>query len=392
MSFRLLVVSLLILQLLLQSRDSEGSDFELVSSVVADACDHNIVILGEASHGDGVAFELKTKIVDRLIRECGFKAFFIESGVYDFARIADIRNHQPNSNRLSDMARAVGGLWSNFQEITRLIEILHTSHHSRLIDVFGLDYQVGSKNYASSEMSKDLTSVLDIPISRYCFKYLDDFIYWRYSERTPFSTKHQFTLLWCLEEITRKLDLQSSTGKLYMNYVTNLQALVIQYVLSLKSNELFNYRDLLMAKNFVHGKSNIDPSAKSIVWTHNIHAAKFVDDLRPQHKSMANNLQENYREEVFSIAFTAYSGEYQTIGNTKPVKIGPAPNHSLEAILVGKSQNLGAYCNQKCLRELGLINTGIDYYHFKLHRPAAAFDGVVVIRTEKSPTIISKQN
>jgi hypothetical protein len=42
-------------------------------------------------HGFGRTLELKTEIARRLITSCGFNAFFIESGAYDFLAIRQRR-------------------------------------------------------------------------------------------------------------------------------------------------------------------------------------------------------------------------------------------------------------------------------------------------------------
>ena len=46
-----------------------------------------IVLLTEATHGDGATFELKTRLVKYLHERKGFDVLFVESGMYDLARI-----------------------------------------------------------------------------------------------------------------------------------------------------------------------------------------------------------------------------------------------------------------------------------------------------------------
>lgn len=52
--------------------------------LVADLCDKQVVMLGEAEHGDGQTWEIKTELVRALTGSCGFDSLFIESGMYDF--------------------------------------------------------------------------------------------------------------------------------------------------------------------------------------------------------------------------------------------------------------------------------------------------------------------
>ena len=49
--------------------------------------DRRIVLLTEPTHGDGATFELKTRLVKYLHEQKGFNVLFIESGMYDVARI-----------------------------------------------------------------------------------------------------------------------------------------------------------------------------------------------------------------------------------------------------------------------------------------------------------------
>ena len=49
--------------------------------------DRRIVLLTEATHGDGATFRLKTRLVKYLHEHKGFDVLFMESGMYDVARI-----------------------------------------------------------------------------------------------------------------------------------------------------------------------------------------------------------------------------------------------------------------------------------------------------------------
>ena len=53
--------------------------------VVHELCGKRIALLGESpSHGYGRTLQFKVELVRRLIDECHYNAFFIESGIYDF--------------------------------------------------------------------------------------------------------------------------------------------------------------------------------------------------------------------------------------------------------------------------------------------------------------------
>ena len=49
--------------------------------------ERRIVLLTEATHGDGATFRLKTRLVRYLHERMGFDVLFVESGLYDTVRI-----------------------------------------------------------------------------------------------------------------------------------------------------------------------------------------------------------------------------------------------------------------------------------------------------------------
>ncbi|MEO5689009.1 MAG: erythromycin esterase family protein [Burkholderiaceae bacterium] len=63
---------------------SEDSDLAAFGAAVGN---RRIVLLTEATHGDGATFQLKTRLVKYLHETKGFDVLFIESGMYDVTRI-----------------------------------------------------------------------------------------------------------------------------------------------------------------------------------------------------------------------------------------------------------------------------------------------------------------
>src|SRR5690349_18848980 len=61
-------------------------------SVMHDLCAKEVVFLGEPPvHGFGKVLDFKVELTRRLITECHFNGFFIESGIYDFLNIERAR-------------------------------------------------------------------------------------------------------------------------------------------------------------------------------------------------------------------------------------------------------------------------------------------------------------
>jgi erythromycin esterase len=63
---------------------ADDSDLAAFGAAVGD---RRIVLLTEATHGDGTTFELKARLVKYLHESKGFDVLFMESGMYDVARI-----------------------------------------------------------------------------------------------------------------------------------------------------------------------------------------------------------------------------------------------------------------------------------------------------------------
>jgi len=105
------ILGLGLLVVLARPAVGQQSSDRAIDAVVHDACDKRVVFLGEPPmHGFGRTLELKTEIARRLITSCGFNAFFIESGAYDFLAIrTKLAAHQPITQ--STVAAAIGGLW-----------------------------------------------------------------------------------------------------------------------------------------------------------------------------------------------------------------------------------------------------------------------------------------
>src|SRR3954471_18252478 len=89
-------------------------------SVLRDLCGKSVAMLGESPvHGFGRTLEFKARLVRRLVNECQFNAFFIESGIYDFLNI-QTRLKSGQEVTEGTVAAAIGGLWAT-QEVQPLI-------------------------------------------------------------------------------------------------------------------------------------------------------------------------------------------------------------------------------------------------------------------------------
>src|SRR5580704_16556515 len=83
--------------------------------VVRDLCGKSVAMLGESPlHGFGKTLEFKVELVRRLVDECHYNAFFIESGIYDFLNIQK-RLHSGQEVTEPMISAAIGGLWATHE-------------------------------------------------------------------------------------------------------------------------------------------------------------------------------------------------------------------------------------------------------------------------------------
>ena len=118
--------------------------------VVRDVCDKQVVLLGEASHGDARTFEAKTELIRRLVDECRFSAVLFEAASYDF--IALERAIAARRAAPAQLANAVGAMWSAAREIEPLLGFLWDRASAGKLRLGGLDDQISSKGLFKDQL------------------------------------------------------------------------------------------------------------------------------------------------------------------------------------------------------------------------------------------------
>src|ERR1022692_4417349 len=132
------------------------SDADLV---VHELCGKRIALLGESpSHAYGRTLQFKAELARRLIDECHYGAFFIESRIYDFLNIQKkLKSGQEVTEPM--IAAAIGGLWAA-REVQPLIPFLREKVGTGNLTIGGLDDQLGRGTYAQREMPAGLVEYL----------------------------------------------------------------------------------------------------------------------------------------------------------------------------------------------------------------------------------------
>ena len=93
--------------------DASGDASAELDRAVHALCSKQVVLLGEdASHASATTIAVKAQLVERLVRECGFRGVVFESQFYDmldFQQAITAGSARPNQ-----LADGIGALWSRY--------------------------------------------------------------------------------------------------------------------------------------------------------------------------------------------------------------------------------------------------------------------------------------
>ncbi|QSQ24479.1 erythromycin esterase family protein [Pyxidicoccus parkwayensis] len=351
--------------------------------LVADVCDKQVVLLGEADHGDGRTWEVKTRLVRDLVQKCGFNSVFIESGIYDFLALDHAYARGTASSR--DMANAVGNLWSQARETQQWLADLHQAAAAGTVEVRGLDDQIHfTAFYAQRELPAVLAAHLSGERRAECAATLSRHSTWAYDEAHPYTPETNEELLTCLRQVRDALaaEARSEQTTEHLAMANSLYRWVSRGF-ERDGRAITHARDASMFENFQWQRERLGPKAKSIVWCANIHAAKTLSGLERYRgvASLGQHIHEHYGERAAAIGFSAYSGASQPRGRPGR-ELSVAPPESLEGQVLAPEQEL-RYLNASELGALGTVDArpiNHEFYRADWHE---VLDGLVVFRREE---------
>lgn len=372
-----------------------GQGSAAIDSIVHDLCNRDIAVLGEASHGSGVTFQVKTEIVKRLVDECQYNAFFIESGIYDFLRLEEKqKGNQPIASE--EISQAIGGIW-DVKELKPLVSFLHASIQKKYVYLGGLDDQIGRATYATKGMAGDLTSYLDSDHRAQCFQTLQNYMDWKYTDALPYDEKANLDIQKCLSriEVAVKTSNVIATKKLTDGYkIINLMRFFLRELKLLQSatpvpHELsiwsFNNRDSSMFENLVWLRGRMGGSPKVIVWTHDVHAAKDLSKIKSaedSRKSLGSHVINQFGKSAYILGFSAFSGK-EGMKGFPANKLEVAHLSSLEGFAFSNSTDSNLkYFDSSSLIGFGDVSARPTNYIWQTARWSDVYDGLMILRQE----------
>lgn len=366
---------------------NEYESFDIIRNAVMDK---RILILGEAGHGDGMTFEIKSKLIEFLNKNNDYDIILEGMGFLDGAMLQGILPPLCINRNYLAIKNAWNPLWSLSKETQSMV----TSMKNKEIQYWGMDCQ------------PSLCDIWLIPYLRESFPYLSnmfdeqclDSLANIHDRIVNFDTSLSGSELGFFDLkmnlIKAALNNEIDIEKKSILNMTIDNALAFSNMMRLgfddwdAQNEGINIRDKQMAEN-VKWYLERFPKRKIIIWTANFHGAKEINqinygkepdkDLYNKYVLLGEYLENNFPEQVYSLAFTSGGGSYGYYYENDSVAI-IQDSTSVEYYLVQNDVKFAYYdlSKQNNLKDK-TFNSTLLGYDCKSGKWAQSFDGIFYI-------------
>ncbi|MCD1118431.1 erythromycin esterase family protein [Chryseobacterium turcicum] len=330
------------------------------------------ILLGEPTHGDGTVFDEKVKIIKKLHKENQFKTILFEAGFYDNYKVWELLKIAKDFSLYS---QSIFPIWSETKAFQELIDYVQKNPDMKIL---GIDCQEGEifQNYYLNDL-KGFLKQNNIYFTEDEFQIIDKTLIYKDLEylknnKTEIQKLHSV----CNKFLTALASIKNKDfkGKVIEQAFKSSKA-EVDYMLTIINGDKFsvqNPRDKQMAENFIFLQKELK-NEKLLLWAANYHIANdlstfkmsdisldYIKRMHVQEKnltghnessldqnlkninelkdavSMGKILKDYYKDELFSLAFTAYSGNYLGQHDTVMPILTP-PLNSLESDLFSKN-------------------------------------------------------
>lgn len=290
----------------------DQASFEEIANRIGDS---EIVILGEAGHGDGKTYEVKAELVQYLMKEKGFNTLALEGAGFvdlelknndrkDFPQTRDLIKWKPFWGDVKQTEGLVRDILHNEKLKWKFLGVeSHPSNEFLLQEMKKL--QVA--HIQIDKFEKSLLKIYDLDIENVTIDEIDFVLETiKFIENSIIDTSHDNFFKHTVQNIYAGIE-----GMKYFYFLGGFD----------NENVFVNIRDKYMANNVIWHKKN-NPDAKIIVWIANFHGAKQIQkvvykednrDLYKGFKLFTEYLLEAFPNRIYSIAFTSSIGEVKGI-------------------------------------------------------------------------------
>ena len=387
----------------IQTIDWQSDSFEDLAFLKDYLKDTRVVMLGEQTHFDGATFDAKIRLIKFLTQQMGYDILAFESEFYGVEKA--VQNIQKGATPKEELEKALFPMWTEANMFNDLLSLLQASPQ---ISLMGFDNQIYT-SYSTDQLPKDLQKTLTeykIQLPETTWQQLTELLY-NLSEfdNKAFSTEGEFSkdtkeLLSTLRDSITKLPQEPQA---YWSLILqNLQSSLQSAIYDEQGNQAASMktRDYQMAQNLLYIMDKY-PDRKIICWGASYHFANDLSQLQVTQESkdyfrnansdfqesdtnhlhmiapsspMGNYIKEKYGSQIFSIAFTAYEGDYQIFDEKKAIPV--PPENSIES----KLKNTGlAYAFVPLANQAPFYSSPLGYLPLK-HNWADAFDALFFTR------------
>lgn len=367
-----------------ESKDAQSA---VMDEVVAAVCDKEVLLLGEASHGDGRAFAFKAALIPALIERCGFDAVAFEGSLYESLALAEKRlADEPAS--AADVGVIAGQFWHGTQEVQPLFAALAAAVNKGSLQVWGLDDQLHAGPYLQGPMMPRLFAVLEPPRQTECSTAMQVHTNWSYSDSDPYNAERQNVLRDCLADVVKRIDQSPAqddpTRPLLRQAASALSASIARDFLD--AREGFAQRDKAMFENLQWQMAHTG-ARRVLIWTHNLHAARVAVSTEGVtiNDTLGGLVTARHGEKTYALGIGARSGSY-AMGRRPPAAIPTMDADALESRVLRDDAAALQFASGDVLRTLGRRTGHLFNYQAQQTDWSQSFDGMVIVAEERPPT------
>jgi erythromycin esterase len=392
--------------------DDDFSDLEPFAKAVGDA---RIVMLGEATHGDGATFEAKSRLVRFLHERLGFDVLAFESGLYDMRKAWE--RLRGGEEVRTAVRRGLFGIWSMSEQVQPLIDYVgERARSSRPLELAGFDtYVTGS---ASGEFliddfvafltshNVDTRSIADWESFRSVLsKIVDlDIRNWKLSVEELRVAQSSINAL------DARITVLDADAAFWRQCLKSLEAYAkLRFHIDPDRFPLpaadISARDAAMADNLIWLVRHAYPRRKIIVWAatfHNMRNSHLIDgstpDLPCSDVTTTGHLAwQALGDSIFNVGFTAYEGEHGWAWR-RPKPLPPRAAGSLEDLWGATTQDISFLdlrripAGGEWLEAPSVSCSLMDHELFLTADWSKILDAVVFIRKMRPSTLVASKD
>lgn len=359
-----------------------GSESAEIGRAVQALCTKDVVLLGEdLHHASATTLNVKVRIVERLVRQCGFRGVVFESQFYDMLDVEHAMAAGTASRQ--QLADAIGALWSRYPQFAPLVGWLYDEAKAGRIRVGGMDPQAGgiAEHFSLERLPSVLSSVLTGERHKGCEDAIGRQNRWEYDDANPFDAMALRQLRGCLRDIRHRLQAMGRHAP------PELSAMAASYAawLGFADGDSGGRRDRAMYQNFAWLHSHWPKGTRIVVWCATVHAAKSLEGAYPGIRPFGSYVHAAFGSRAAAIGFSALGGSYGNVGgHGAPHVLGVAAAGSLEArAFTGPGSHALRFVGRAQLHDMGVSPARIINYAKPYTLDwSRVLDGVIVLRKE----------